>query len=516
MHTFRLDLVIFAVALAACISHADGADFFNGMKPVKLPAAQVAFGKLPTVACDPWMPLAPEAKEIATTLPRDAMLHLLATYLVPAERRLETPVQFGFVYLMHGSVWDAMAPFNTTAKPILKAAAVPRQPASKRTNAYMNTVIAFCLQTICKAHLPEAVPGLRKKMMSWKLNVDDMSRDINTAPGLGNYIADIWAKYGMDDGFNRPGDLDHTHNRRQQSDYYGFVSQNDAYTLRNISMWQPLLETNDLGYYFQQHHITPFLANATGFSLSKDYIAKTSIKGPYEGLTGDALMKRLKADTDKVLEVSAGLTDKQKIQAEFFDDKLVSLAPIPYYLATLNDWDTHTLLGATMAMSCVYDSTLLCWKEKVRHAAVRPISLVRHFYGENTVKAWGGSALGKTTDITGNDWLSYLRTMPHAEYPSGTSCVCAAYGEFMKRFLKADKFDPEVIVSYKKGCSRRETGKTPSADMDITLSKIDEMIALCGKSRHYAGVHFEASIKAGIELCGAVGAKCYDKYKSLI
>ena len=88
--------------------------------------------------------------------------------------------------------------------------------------------------------------------------------------------------------------------------------------------------------------------------------------------------------------MSAQLTDKQKIHAEFFDDKLVSLAPIAYYLATLNDWDTHTLLGAAMAMKCVYDATLLCWKEKMRHAAVRPISLVRHFYGDKTVKAWGG------------------------------------------------------------------------------------------------------------------------------
>ena len=126
------------------------------------------------------------------------------------------------------------------------------------------------------------------------------------------------------------------------------------------------------------------------------------------------------------------------------------------------------------------------------------------------------SALGKTTDITGNDWLSYLRTMPHAEYPSGTSCVCAAYVEFMRRFLKADKFDPEVIVTYKKGCSRRETGRTPAADLDIVLSSFDDMIALCGKSRHYAGVHFEASIQAGNDLCGPVGAKCYEKYKSLI
>jgi hypothetical protein len=30
---------------------------------------------------------------------------------------------------------------------------------------------------------------------------------------------------------------------------------------------------------------------------------------------------------------------------------------------------------------------------------------------------------------------SYLRTMPHADYPSGTSCVCVVWAEFTERFL---------------------------------------------------------------------------------
>jgi hypothetical protein len=41
--------------------------------------------------------------------------------------------------------WDALAPFNDTAKTILPAAALPRQPAPARTNANMNTVWMFTL-----------------------------------------------------------------------------------------------------------------------------------------------------------------------------------------------------------------------------------------------------------------------------------------------------------------------------------------------------------------------------------
>ena len=92
----------------------------------------------------------------------------------------------------------------------------------------------------------------------------------------------------------------------------------------------------------------------------------------------------------QILDISAKLTDEQKIAAEFFDDKLVSLAAYPVFLAAVNGWDTHKLLASMMAMNCVYDATLLCWKEKVRFGALRPVSLVRHFYGDKSVKAYGG------------------------------------------------------------------------------------------------------------------------------
>jgi hypothetical protein len=52
----------------------------------------------------------------------------------------------------------------------------------------------------------------------------------------------------------------------------------------------------------------------------------------------------------QLLATSAVLTDQQKMHAEFYDDKLVSLAPVAYWLGVSNRWDVHTLLGATMAM----------------------------------------------------------------------------------------------------------------------------------------------------------------------
>lgn len=179
-------------------------------------------------------------------------------YLLPSLLLLVGPcasqVQFGFVHMMHSSWWDALAPYNTTAKPILATAAIPRQPAKARTNANMNTAVAYALLRLSEAYLPDAVPGLLAKFARWKLDPNNKAQGTTTPAGIGNKVAAAWIKAGQTDGFNRLGDKLHSVNRRPYADYIGFIGNpgaavnNDAYTLRNITAWQPLLETNGLGW----------------------------------------------------------------------------------------------------------------------------------------------------------------------------------------------------------------------------------------------------------------------------
>ncbi|WIA15446.1 hypothetical protein OEZ85_002092 [Tetradesmus obliquus] len=448
---------------------------------------------------------------------------------MPAERALKTPVQFSFVYLMHSSWWDALAPFNDTAKTILPAATLPRQPPTARTNSNMNTVWMFTLLRLCEWFLPAAVPGMRSFMVNFMIDPNFTAKDTGNMRGMGNYVADVWIKHALQDGLNRDGSAEHAFNRANYSDYGPdlFIPSNDAFTLHNPTKWQPLLETNELGYFFIQHHITPQIRHAKGFSLGPDGGAGYTVASMYPeegGSPSQATLNLMRNQTDEVLAASATLTDTQKMRAEWFDDKLISLAPVAFWLAIVNRWDTHTLLGATLAiwdthtllraalaMNCVYDATIVSWREKLRHNAVRPVSLVRHFYGNTTVKAYAGRSAG-TQDIKGSQWNSYIRTMLHAEYPSGTSGVCAAYGEFMRRFLNSDSFQPPINVLLKKGCSRREPGLTPAQDIPMVLSSIDEMVQMCGLSRLHAGVHFKPSITAGAALGKPIGEKCFARY----
>ena len=60
--------------------------------------------------------------------------------------------------------------------------------------------------------------------------------------------------------------------------------------------------------------------------------------------------------------------------------------------------------------------------DQVYFDAIRPISAIRHQYGDNPITAWLGPGKG-TGQTTGNGYRSYLRTMQHADYPSGSACA---------------------------------------------------------------------------------------------
>lgn len=52
----------------------------------------------------------------------------------------------------------------------------------------------------------------------------------------------------VQDGLNRDGSLTRSYNKFNYSDYDPiYVPVNDAFTLRDPTKWQPLMETNELG-----------------------------------------------------------------------------------------------------------------------------------------------------------------------------------------------------------------------------------------------------------------------------
>ena len=171
-----------------------------------------------------------------------------------------------------------------------------------------------------------------------------------------------------------------------------------------------------------------------------------------------------------------------------------------------------TAVGFDMgSLGTLFDATAVAWKEKLRHNAVRPVSAIRYLYDHSNVTSWAGPYRG-TGDIQGREYTSYLRTMPHADYPSGTACICVAFAEFLENFFGGDA-GPTNVINYgpyiiQKGCSIREAGAVPAEDVTV-------FYRIAVQSRMWAGVHFQRAIDASRDMCPGIGASAYRYYSEL-
>ena len=168
-----------------------------------------------------------------------------------------------------------------------------------------------------------------------------------------------------------------------------------------------------------------------------------------------------------MIAVQASLTDYQKMVAELFDDKLQGLGNATGFSffsrgMTLEEFVHYDFLTHVAA----FDGGIATWKEKARYDNVRPTSAIRHLYKNRKITGWAGPGRGSWTTCR-DEWRSYLNTGNHPEYPSGSSCFCAAYAQASRRYFGTDTFGFSLPAPA--GSSVIEPGVTPATD--ITLGR---------------------------------------------
>jgi len=200
-------------------------------------------------------------------------------------------------------------------------------------------------------------------------------------------------------------------------------------------------------------------------------------------------------------------TDKKKMELELFDSKFTSLLPMQIEWTVKNKFSSFDFWFYDMALvTAMYDATMLVWREKVSFNAVRPPTVVHELKGDKKVKTYGGPFVG-AKKIKAFDWQPYIRTMPHAEYPSGSSCVCTAYAEVMQLLTGKDSTGKFTVgKSFEAGSSKAEPGQVPSSSIDFVYNTWSEVQHVCGQSRLYGGMHFSKAVKAGEDLCTGVAS----------
>lgn len=394
---------------------------------------------------------------------------------------------------------DAAAPYHPTAVGMYTR--IERRPETEWTQRNINIAMMHAAYHALVGMLPERQAVWHEMLTDIGLDPRDESGDLDSPVGIG-VAAGKGAMAGrIDDGMNQTGNY---------ADTTGYKPVNSAYELLDASRWQPGIRGQGNGVYSVQQFVTPQLANTEPFALfdPRELRVAPSISSDPENW--DAY----KAQADAVLSVSANLTDAQKLQAELFDNKVVSLTYSYLYIATENELSPQDFArGYLVSRAAEMDGSIAMWQEKTRYDGVRPFSAIAHIYGEEEIDAWAGPGRG-TAQIPANTWGSYLPEANHPEYPSGSACGCYAYAQSMKRFFSSDALN--WTVPYPAGSSRIEPGFTPAADTSLNYATWTDFAESCGEARILGTVHFQAAVDASAALCSVFGDMAYDYYATLM
>ena len=416
-----------------------------------------------------------------------------------------------FTTLLNNAAFDAVAPYHPTAVGVYSH--LGRRPASESlTNANINTALLYSTARVLADFLPRREQDLRDMLCNVGLDPDDNSLDLTTAVGIGNSAGLALIEGRQNDGMNQLGNEGDTiYNASPYSDYTSYSPVNTAYRLKRPGRWQPDINRQGIGLYKVQQFVTPQYANVEPYA----YPSPRVFRFPFPIKSRFFNRPAYRQQADEVLQVSAALTEEQKIKAEFFDNKLFSLGFSAIFASTSRGRPLIDFVQSEfLANMAAFDAGIVVWQEKRRFDAVRPFSAIRHLYGSQVVTAWGGVGQGTVNDIPADQWRAYLPSADHPEYPSASACFCHAQAQAMRRYYGTDELN--FGFPFAAGSSRIEPGISPATDILLTWATWTDLAADCGQSRVWAGVHFQDAVDASAQQCAQFGDLAYDYTQSLI
>jgi hypothetical protein len=422
------------------------------------------------------------------------------------DSKLGPPMVARALAVGHTCMFDAWAAYDREAVGTRLGSAL-RRPSAERTLANKEEAISFAAYRAAVDLFPGSrVTVFDPLMASLGHDTHNVTTDISMPAGVGNVAAQAVLSFRHHDGANQLGDEPGGLPGVAYSDYTGYVPANapmdirspfDPATVHNPSSWQQLRYVDGSGAV-----VTPGFVGAQ-WQRVIPFALKSSSQ--LRSLTGPARYgsPRYVAQAGAVVDLSAGLTDRHKMIAEYWADGPHSELPpghwdlFAQFVARRDhhgageqgvDKDVKLFFALT---SAIFDAGICAWDSKRVYDSVRPITAIRYLFSGRLVRAWGGPYQG-TKLIDGATWFPYqpttFPTPPFPEYCSGHSGFSAAGAEILRRFTEGDRFGGSV--TFKAGSSRTEPGAVPASDLTLSWDTFSEAADQAGISRRYGGIHF--------------------------
>ncbi|NES03976.1 MAG: calcium-binding protein [Okeania sp. SIO2F4] len=465
--------------------------------------------------------------------------------------------------ILHTATYDAWSAYDPLATSTQLGDNLQR-PQSENTDANKTEAMSFAAYRVLSELFPTEVEIFNDVMAELSFYPDNTTTDTTTAAGIGNVSAEALLTFRRNDGSNQLGN-DPNGDGTPYSDISGYQPINSPGETTNIESWTPERVPIDALPGQEQRiqtFLTPQWGNVTPFSLTSleeirpeapepfllvpgevDLEAHTitladqSVVGITPDIVGTIINPEFIAQTQRIVDISANLTDEQKLIAEFWEDGGGTSFPPGTWMTfgqLVSARDNHTLDQDVKLFfnlgNAVFDASIAAWDAKTFYDYARPVRTVRELgelgligefnpeLGGFAIDAWAGPGEGTQT-ILATDFLTYQTpgsdpSPPFAEYVSGHSTFSAAGAEILERFTGSDDFG--ASVSFGAGESRFEPEVTPDEPLVLEWETFSEAADEAGISRLYGGIHFDDGDINGRELGREVGESVWSATESLI
>jgi hypothetical protein len=422
------------------------------------------------------------------------------------ESRLGPPIVARALAIAHTCMFDAWAAYDRVAVGTRLGGALRRPPHDRRYESKVEA-LSFATYRAGVDLFPASRSTVFDPMMA-ELGLDpaNHSSDASDPAGIGNLAAQAVLAYRHRDGANQLGDEPGGRPGVPYSDFTGYTPGNapmdtrvplDLSTVQDVNRWQPLTYVDGTGSPVTPPFVAPHWYLVRPFAMSSAGALRPAA-GPAR--SGDATFV---AQAQALLDISAALTDEQKVIAEYWADGPHSELPPGHWnlfaqqvarrdRRSSSEHDVDLAVKLFFALTnAIFDAGCCAWDTKRAFDSVRPITAIRYLFHGKQVRAWAGPGRG-TQEIAGESWFPYqptsFPTPPFAEYSSGHSNFSAAGAEILRLFTGSDRFGGSVTVP--RGSSRVEPGLVPANDLTLTWATFSDAAAEAGISRRYGGIHF--------------------------
>ncbi len=427
------------------------------------------------------------------------------------------PMTARAIAIVHTCIYDTWAAYDAKASGTQFGGNL-RQPAGARTVANKRKAISYAAYMALADLYPSQKAKFAAKLtaLGYDTSVASLGATGTSTPaGVANTACGAVLAFRHADGSNQLGNMPGS-SGAAYSDYTGYQPVNTPTQLTDPNRWQPLAVPNAAGVVSTQKFITPHWMKVAPFALT----SANQFLPPPPAMVGSS---RYQQQAKAVLDISANLTDRQKVIAEYWADGPSSELPPGHWtlFATfVSRRDGHTMDQDSKMFfalgNSVLDASIACWSAKVVYDSARPVTAIRYLFSGQPVRAWNGPGQNGVL-IDGANWKPYqpltFPTPPFAEYTSGHSTFSRAAAVVLRNFTGSDRFGYSATIAA--GSSPVEPGLVPAQDLTLSWNTFREAADEAGMSRRYGGIHFEDGDLVARKMGAQIGEQVWRKAEQL-